>query len=274
MKFKSKQSFQTLVKIKHELLLVSILLCESELTGGWRQTAGVAAIKPPQKKRTQRDDIIQRAPVKAQMMENHVDNMMEIGHFCFMCSYEEGSVSSSLTYLYVQKVKMKIKTGNRNKQLPICSLTAVSWFNQSETKAVEQEGGTRELKQRQDVIGRQTGGGACTNWDHRWSSSQWKDSSTFVSQWDELNQSDSLLLPDFIDDVTTLFCQISFSLFHLLKNLLDWDQQLLLTTAAQTPTTQMLLILNQFTLLILNQSITCVHPVWTCPGSPPTWSGL
>ncbi len=77
--------YQKLMKRKHELLLVFILLRESEFTGWWRQTAGgadssVAAIKPPQKKRTPRDDVIKRAPVKAQTMENHVENMMEIWH--------------------------------------------------------------------------------------------------------------------------------------------------------------------------------------------------
>ena len=35
-------------------------------------------LKPPQKKkRTRRDEVIKRAAVKAQTMENHVENMME-----------------------------------------------------------------------------------------------------------------------------------------------------------------------------------------------------
>ncbi len=40
------------------------------------------SFKPLQKKRTQQDDIIKRAPVRAQTMKNHVENMMEIWHFC------------------------------------------------------------------------------------------------------------------------------------------------------------------------------------------------
>lgn len=39
------------------------------------------AIKPFQKKGAQREDIITRAPVKPQTMENLVENMMEIWHF-------------------------------------------------------------------------------------------------------------------------------------------------------------------------------------------------
>ncbi len=40
------------------------------------------AIKPLQKKKMQGDDVIKRAPVKPQMVENHVEDIMEIWHLC------------------------------------------------------------------------------------------------------------------------------------------------------------------------------------------------
>ena len=48
-------------------------------------TAG--AIKPLQKKRTQQDNIIKRAAVKGQMMENHVENLRGNVHLLWRISW-------------------------------------------------------------------------------------------------------------------------------------------------------------------------------------------
>ncbi len=39
-------------------------------------------IKPLQKKRAPRDDVIKREPGKSQMVENNVENIMDMWHFC------------------------------------------------------------------------------------------------------------------------------------------------------------------------------------------------
>ncbi len=62
------------------------------------------AIKSLQKKRAQRDDVIKRAPVKPQMLESHVQNMMEIWHFCT----PTGAASFSQSFLRSLSVDVTI----------------------------------------------------------------------------------------------------------------------------------------------------------------------
>ncbi len=64
----------------HPLLRILGVASSRETVGG--ANSPVSAIKPLQKKKTKRDDVIERAPVKAQRMENHVQDTMKIWHFC------------------------------------------------------------------------------------------------------------------------------------------------------------------------------------------------
>ncbi len=56
-------------------MLVSIHYC----------CVSIKSFKPPQKKKTQQDDVIKRAPVKAQMMENHVQVVQKL--FCDISTF-------------------------------------------------------------------------------------------------------------------------------------------------------------------------------------------
>lgn len=68
----------------------------------------------------------------------------------------------------------------------------------------------------------------------RWS----QDQIYKLRQTEPIRTQSLLLLPDFVDQVLTMFSQVSLSFIHLR----NWDQLLVLITAAKTPVTQTLLI--------------------------------